>query len=313
MNRINVYLKAKDDLEKLANKQDVDISKYYKPGFEKIYGDGINHYFYLFCGHDSDRQYMGNIVKFYNDSSDTQEILSDILYGFDPKKTTKNYTNVDNLIDKLKEEYPNKIENEKKWNEYLTGIYQCAVFLSNGKIGGKELTFDHDHLLKEPENIEEFKKYLYDLRYIKNNIAGVGPAVCYNWLKECGAIWLAKPDLHIKRVVAELLKTNNTSNDHDKSMADKVIQKYINNHREEMRFPELKGIKKNSRLTCDEYVALYMWEWAKEIREKGFDKDCSAYKLDRVLYLFCTNGHFYLDDNSNNEISEDKLLDIISE
>ncbi len=327
MNRVEVYLKAKEKLEKLAESEHIDINKYYSPATMKtlkesctekqVYiaescsSSNLPFLFYNFCGLLADRQYMGNIIKFYSKSSDTQQILSDVLFGYDPKETLKNYTDAVALKQKIIIRYPNKIKNDSKWENYLTGVYQCARFLVDGEIGETDLSFEY--LLKEPQTADELKVYLYKLRILIKNLCEVGPAVCYNWLKECGAIWLAKPDLHIKRVVAaELMKYDNEVIDFEKDDADKIIAKYRSNHMDRMCFPSGYGISKNCKLYPDEFVALYMWEWAQEIRNNSTDSNCSAYKLDRILYLYCTNGRFYLDDG-NNDISENGLLGMIGE
>lgn len=311
MNRVEIYSKAKEELEAYAKNQNVDITKYYVPTHEKKYGTGINYYFYLFCGHLSDRQYMGNIIKFFSRSSDTQKIMEDVLFHYDPEKTIESYQCAEGIMQEINKRYPGKITNVDKWLEYLTGIYQCANYLVDGRIGRKNLSVDS--LLKEPKTVDELKIYLYKLRLIIKNLCGVGTAVCYNWLKECGAVWLAKPDLHIKRVVAEILKCEMKEKNLDKYSADGIILAYKKDNQSKMGFPTGSGINKNSKLYADEYVAVFMWEWSKAIRDaqKDGDRECTAYKLDRVLYLYCTNGRFYLDEDRNNAISEENLLEMI--
>ena len=100
MNRVVVYLKAKEKLEKLAKSKQIDINKYYSPASpgilrnhlaeKKVYlaksctKMDLPFLFYLFCGLLADRQYMGNIIKFYSKSSDTQQVLCDVLSGYNP-------------------------------------------------------------------------------------------------------------------------------------------------------------------------------------------------------------------------------------
>lgn len=323
MNRVEVYLEAKEKLEKLARSQKIDINKYYSPALPEVLRNDLAKkqvyvakpsasidlpfLFYQFCGLLTDRQYMGNIIKFYARPFDTQQILSDVLSGFDPQKTLENYNDPAALKRAIVSRYPDKIKNDDKWESYLTGVYQCAHFLVEGRIADTNLSFEY--LLTEPKTADELKVYLHKLRLIVS-LREVGPAVCYNWLKECGAIWLAKPDLHIKRVVAaELLKCENKTFDPERDNADEIIAKYRRNHMDRMGFPSGFGITKKCKLSPDEYAALYMWEWAQEIRNSSADNQCSAFKLDRILYLYCTNGHFYLDED--NDISEAGLLGMI--
>lgn len=302
MNRVELYSYAKNKLEKLADEKGVKIEKYYTPQNQT----GIQHYFYLFCGHLADRQFMANVVKFYHKNSDTQLILKKVLFNYDPKQTAEQYSCTEELIQTISTQYSGKIKNTAKWTEYLTGILQCAHFLSEGRIGGETITMQM--LLTSPRSLDEMKLYLHKLRIVMNNLCGVREAVCYNWLKECGAFWLAKPDLHIKRVVAAYLKKD--MHECDLEDEDQIIVQYRKSIRKALRFPDTPGIKKTELITAEELVALYMWEWAEEIKETKTDPDVTPYKLDRILYLYCTGGYFYADDASGG-ISEDDLLNNI--
>lgn len=318
MNRVELYSYAKTKLETLAHSKEISQERletvYYQPSHEIFYGTELNHYFYLFCGHITDRQYMKNIIEFYHNNSDTQNLLEKILFNYDPKKVTDVYRNAEEIKAEIKKISPSKIKNETKWNEYLTGIYQCAEFLVSGEISGVQISFEY--LLKNPENIDEMKIYLYNLRYIINHMTGVGSAVCYNWLKECGAYWLAKPDMHIKRVVAELLKkglSNKADTLNSIKDTDKIISLFLKENPSQKLFPKNDKIVKGASLTPDEFVTIYMYQWAEEIKHLGEDETCTAYKLDRILYLYCTNGYFYLETLTTNNISETDLLHKIQE
>ncbi|MDD6085836.1 MAG: hypothetical protein PUB76_07685 [Oscillospiraceae bacterium] len=127
------------------------------------------------------------------------------------------------------------------------------------------------------------------------NVRGI--ALCYNWVKECGAVWLAKPDLHIQRVVDAIIN-------HDYGSWENFIS-------QRSVYAKYETIKRKPMVYNEERVALFMWEWAKQILESGADSNISAYKLDRILYLYCTNGRFYLDENKNGSISETAILNMI--
>lgn len=320
MNRVEIYQYAKERLEQRAKKCDISYERletaYYQPCREVRFGSEINNYFYLFCEHLADRQYMGNIIKFY--TSDTQEVLKQVLFDYDVQKTSVTYKDIESIMQKIREINSNIIQNEPKWEEYLTGIYQCALYLTSGKIGDTVIPFDR--ILQKPVNANEMKVYVHSLRPIINNLCGVGTAVCYNWLKECGADWLAKPDLHIKRVVAELLLREMKRDDckdienidlNPKQEADKIIAKFLRNCPEYKQFPQNAGISNQKKLTADEFVAVYMFEWVEEIRNSGADDTITAFKLDRILYLYCTNGYFYKEDFNSQNISEKDLLTAI--
>lgn len=309
MGKVEIYKYAKEKLEQRAKEQGISQERldtvYYQPSKEVRYGSEINNYFYLFCGHLSDRQYMGNIIKFFNKNSDTQKILEEVLFRYDPKKVLAKYDNSSKIMAEINKMDSSKIKNEVKWGEYLDGIYQCAEFLVNNT----EIFFSN--ILKEPKSSDEMKIYLHMLRHIINNIKGVGPAVCYNWIKECGAYWLAKPDLHIKRIVAAFLKKELPYEEDTDEDSDKIISKYLKSNSELRDFPYDKGIKKSEKLTYNEYVALYMFEWAEDIRKSNIDDNITPFKLDRILYIYCTNGNFYMEDSNKSSISERNLIEKI--
>lgn len=340
MNRVEVYLKAKETLERLAKSQKVDINKYYIPASPETLRKNLAEkgvyitnpstsidlpvLFYLFCGHLADRQFMSNTVRFYTKGNyDTQRVLGKVFGNYNPVHVAE-FGDVEAIKKAIVEISPNKIQNENRWNEYLTGIHECAKWLLSNQLPNGD--FDISviiSMLGTCENKTDIRKMLFDLRplwYKYQHLTGVGPAVCYNWLKECGAVWLTKPDLHIKRIVAKLLKKEmrfedyaeieNTEEDLTR-IAEKIIDQYLKNNPHETQFPKGTGISGQCKMTKDEFIAVYMWKWAQEIRKYSADNQCSAYKLDRVLYLYCTNGYFYLEGDG--DLSEDGLLGMIDE
>lgn len=318
MNRVELYSYAKCRLEKLADDQGISSQDYYSPKkydeiTQKRFPSSSDYYFYLFCGHFADRQYMGNIVKFYTKEdtknkrpSKTELLLKDILFDFSTTKTIEYYKDKESFLNKTFENLKknNSEINTEKWNEYLSGIYIMANWLVGNKL---------DSFLADLKSVDELKIIQYNARKIQKAVKGVGPAVCYNWLKECGAESLAKPDLHIKRVVAELIyKENNHKLEIPQELtgskrADKILEQYLKLSENKVlkEFPNNSGISRRCKLSIDEYVAVYMFEWAKEVNETPF-------KLDRVLYLYCTNGYFYgKSTNKSDNISEKDLLNQI--
>lgn len=99
-------------------------------------------------------------------------------------------------------------------------------------------------------------KELKELYAISNQIHGLGLPLTCDWLKECGCTWLAKPDVHINGVVKHL---------------------------------------QNNEKFKDEDVLKLMFSWAETVKSSGEDKDATAYKIDKIVWLLCT-GEFYLDD-----------------
>lgn len=97
------------------------------------------------------------------------------------------------------------------------------------------------------------------VKEISKKIHGLGFALTCDWLKECGCTWLAKPDVHINEVIKALL---------------------------------------NRKSISDEEILTEIYSWAKEIELSGVDPSITAYKLDRTVWLLCTED-FFLDHKSS--------------
>jgi len=114
-----------------------------------------------------------------------------------------------------------------------------------------------DRIIKDIVSVSALTdRELKDIYSISNQIHGLGFALTCDWLKECGCTWLAKPDVHINGVV--------------------------------------KYLKADEKLK-DEDVLKLMFSWAETVKLSGEDKDATAYKIDKIIWLLCT-GEFYLDD-----------------
>lgn len=103
------------------------------------------------------------------------------------------------------------------------------------------------------------KDNLKRVKDISKRIHGLGFALTCDWLKECGCTWLAKPDTHVNDVVKAL---------------------------------------RNTRVVTDEEVLDEVYSWANEIKLSGIDLDITTYKLDRIIWLLCTEN-FFLDKKSS--------------
>lgn len=90
-----------------------------------------------------------------------------------------------------------------------------------------------------------------------------------DWLKECGCVWLAKPDVHINGVVDRLQPVN-------------VVK--------------------------DKDVLWQMYSWSEAIKQAEVDLAMTAYKLDKIIWLLCT-GDFYLDNKRTGREAIYKKID----
>lgn len=106
----------------------------------------------------------------------------------------------------------------------------------------------------------DFTQGIGVIRHISGKIHGLGFALTCDWLKESGCTWLAKPDVHIDIIVRRM--------------------------KADPSYPEPEVIR-------------FIFDWAELVREAGMDSDATAYKLDKMLWLLCTEK-FYLDDTGSN-------------
>ena len=128
-----------------------------------------------------------------------------------------------------------------------------------------------DSLIRELSSSKELNRNnLKKVKDISKRIHGLGFALTCDWLKECGCTWLAKPDTHLNDVIKAF---------------------------------------KNTRTITDEEVLEEVYFWANEIELRGIDLDITAYKLDRIIWLLCTEN-FFLDKKSS---GKDALIRKIKE
>lgn len=314
---IQLYVDVRNNLEELAERQGVSIEKYYHPNCSNWHSNPPN-YFEELCADIQDGGYISGVIGYWGEYTKdknnqpilVKDIISDIFSGFQYSSALQ-FDNWKQLMNRFCEVMPNKVKKEKHWiddvnnkdikpetmwQQYVEGLYEGAEYLAGCKRFKNTRSID-EFINATPNSIEEAKELLYQLRSLWSNVRGMGIPFCYNWIKECGAIWLAKPDLHIARVVNAIIE-------HDYGSWDEfIIQTPV--------YAKYEAIKRKPKVYYEERVALFIWEWANKIQKSGVDADISAYKLDRILYLYCTNGRFYLDINNDRSISEVGLLNMI--
>ena len=158
---------------------------------------------------------------------------------------------------------------------YVRGLFEAATFLKEmhgseqkEKKSGLELVreaVDLNKLDKWDENKMEDRpkrnkpNVLHELRKIR----GLGPALTRDFLKECGCLWLAKPDVHLIAVLTEIGILDN--------LGDK--NNYYSN--------TVNGANEFSKK---------MYEFAASVSE-----DITPFKIDKMIWLACT-GSFYLEE-----------------
>ena len=157
-------------------------------------------------------------------------------------------------------------KNEKRetnWMKYCRGLYDGLKYLVYDN--GEEII---NELAATPVLTDS---NLEIISLISNQIHGLGFALTCDWIKECGCLWVSKPDNHIKCVVQYIKKTETIK---------------------------------------DKDVLIFIDSWAKELRHSGRFDNISAYKIDKIIWLLCT-GNFYLDDNKIGHSAVFKTIDLL--
>ena len=196
-------------------------------------------------------QNSGNMHNSIGIDSKNKRIIEEVLRDFNANEIVDKYRSYEKLYIAFKDKDVDHGTGEKRetnWKKYARGLFDGATYLS--KEDGEAIL---DKLIEFNES-EISEQIINEMLNIQKRIHGLGFALTCDWLKECGCTWLAKPDIHIKKV-CEAINGNKKLNDKD--------------------------------------VIRFMFEWAKEIETQ--DKDITAYKLDKVIWLICT-GNFYLDN-----------------
>ncbi len=205
---------------------------------------------------------MINSIKF-NDRSDksNKNSISKALYNYNAEECVKKYNCWQALYEELLIQGINdngkKRQNGEKqritnWEKYAKGLYEGIHYLLDNNNKGFETI---KALVKQSNDIQSITdKEINIITGISEKITGMGIALVCDWLKECGCVWLVKPDAHIKEVYRNLIEPHK----------EKVTEKEI---------------------------IIDMFDYATLIKEKE-DKYMTAYKLDKMIWLICT-GDFY--------------------
>lgn len=163
---------------------------------------------------------------------------------------------------------------------YVQGLFDAATFLKEmhgqkeeERKNGLELICDAvrpktgkwDESTMEDRPKRNKPNVLHELR---RKIGGLGPALSRDFLKECGCLWLAKPDVHLIAVLTEI------------GILDDLGDK--------------NGHYSNTVNGANEF-SKKMYEFADSISEDTADESVTPFKIDKMIWLACT-GSFYLEE-----------------
>lgn len=227
---------------KLANVSKKEIEEILNP----LKPNNSNFIFENLCRSLQNSGRLSNVINFKENYND----IKNDFFDFDINKVIGAYCkgNTNDITCILS----NHNTNPDSWNNYYNNAINGAKYLnnSNNLIKIKELiqnkANDIDYVIKEIEDIA-------------TNISGLGIALTCDWLKECGATYLVKPDTHIINVYYHLI---------GETMPDTVND-----------FMKKTIIK-------DMYLR------TQDIKKK--DKSITSYKLDKMIWLISTGNFIHV-------------------
>lgn len=214
---------------------------------------------------------MRNSIKLGDGESKDREtagkkFIRKITEGFNPETISK-WNSYDALHQALLDyehykpsERSNHAKGQTNLEKYAQGLYEAAQYLHSEaaleRINEAICTPCSGEWPKTVENLPN---------EIQGKIRGLGPALARDFLKECGCLWLAKPDVHLIRVFEGL------------GIIEATTQDYIDERRAQEFSRE-------------------MYEFSRIVREETGDETATPFKIDRMIWLLCT-GDFYLEDD----------------
>ena len=197
---------------------------------------------------------MINSIKF----DDRRKTIGEIICDFNPEKLLNEYESADALYSKIYTKYYDqgwtRAKDERKKKErhptnlrkYAEGLYSAAKFLlkkNNVRRINDAITFSY----QGPWDSEKDSRVT-------------------DFLKECGCLYLAKPDTHLNKVVDKLIVLP-TETDHDKQLKASSTTRAVAN-------------------------------FTASLQENGGSyAEVTPYKIDKMIWLICT-GNFYLEGKS---------------
>jgi len=153
---------------------------------------------------------MRNSIKFNDKDTRYRDIVKKVLFGFNTEKSAATYSDWESIYNAMLAggitDNGSKEKKESNWEKYCRGLYDGLRFLAYGN--GERIIKD---LVAVSALTDQELKEIYT---ISNQIHGLGFPLTCDWLKECGCTWLAKPDVHISRVV-KYLKSDEKFKDKD--------------------------------------------------------------------------------------------------
>lgn len=149
---------------------------------------------------------------------------------------------------------------------YAKGLIRAANYLKNGGLNDINKAIE---LKADKGTPAEMNKVA---NAIRQNVYGMGVALSRDFLKECGCIWMAKPDTHLVTVLKQI---------NDIATEAIVSENFDPEHK-----------VRDANRFCEVVYSLAMGARSKA-GEGG--QRITPYRIDKMIWLVCT-GNFYLED-----------------
>lgn len=159
-------------------------------------------------------------------------------------------------------------------NRYARGLIEAANYLKNGGLNDINNAIELGARDDTPAEVNKVANV------IRQEVHGAGIALSRDFLKECGCIWTAKPDVHLVVVLKQI---------NDVATEAVVSENFDPEHR-----------VRDANRFCEVVYSLAMGA-----RSKAGDQAqrITPYRIDKMIWLICT-GNFYLEDKSKEQGSQ---------
>lgn len=161
---------------------------------------------------------------------------------------------------------------------YAKGLIQAANYLTDERLDEINEAIELGARDDTPVEVNKVANV------IRQEVHGAGIALSRDFLKECGCIWTAKPDVHLVAVLKQI---------NDVATEAVVSENFDPEHR-----------VRDANRFCEVVYSLAMGA-----RSKAGDQAqrITPYRIDKMIWLICT-GNFYLEDKSKEQGSQENSI-----
>lgn len=226
-----LYQEAYDFLLNIKTVTKELLDRHLIPEDKRIKPDTINRIYKSILESAQNVQMSPNVIgKSISGEKGNIDPLKEVLFDFDPQKTSETYReySAEKLFKELKKHLKQPPQDDNKnvlWLRYCKTIISASVFLSQFE--------SHHEFYAFIDSYDKDKKMRSFLPMLLSfEIDGLGFALSCDFLKEMGYVNFGKPDTHIKDIFIELGFLNNISKASPKAdyFSLKIIERIAHNN-----------------------------------------------------------------------------------